>query len=286
MHPSKEDRIIVETNPEALNSFFAKKYVFDRWIGWGLLIITAPITLFFWALVKLTSEGPGFYLQERVGLNGRVFKIVKLRSMVKNAEKPGEAVWCVKHDCRVTWLGAILRKLHLDELPQAWNVANGDMTLVGPRPERPELCPRLAEQVDDYYRRNSVKPGITGLAQINLPPDEDIEDVRRKQILDLHYIDHANAWLDFRMILATALRMIGIKGEVVMRWMKLCRLHLVRRDAVNAMSPQRSKRVRTTSGARADNPIMESAVGADSAMACELLDAQELGSGEMVLPPQ
>jgi lipopolysaccharide/colanic/teichoic acid biosynthesis glycosyltransferase len=203
--------------------YFRHKYLVDRCLGGLLLVLSSPLTLSLYVLVRLTSPGPGFYRQERVGLNGSTFHIIKLRSMVKNAERPGQAVWCVKNDSRVTWLGRILRKLHLDELPQLWNVTKGEMSLVGPRPERPEICKELALEIDGYYRRNSVKPGVTGLAQINLPPDETIEDVRRKQILDLRYIQEANFWLDARMILATAMRMVGIRGETVIRLMHLCR---------------------------------------------------------------
>ncbi|WP_372719816.1 sugar transferase [Novipirellula sp.] len=208
--------------------FLRRKYAFDRCLGGVLLVLTSPLVLVLIFLVKLTSPGPGLYRQTRVGLNGKTFEIIKLRSMVKNAEKPGQPVWCVRHDSRVTWLGKILRKLHLDELPQLWNVASGEMSLVGPRPERPEICESLAEQIDNYYHRNTVKPGVTGLAQVNLPPDETIDDVRRKQILDLRYIEEASWWLDLRMMAATALRMVGVKGEVVMKMMGLCRRDVLR----------------------------------------------------------
>lgn len=212
------------------DDYFRRKYVIDRCLGVVLLVISSPLTLTLFFLVKLTSPGPGFYRQERVGLNGRTFQIVKLRSMVKNAESPGEAVWCVKNDVRVTPLGRALRKLHLDELPQLWNVTKGEMSLVGPRPERPEICQELADQIGDYFRRNAVKPGVTGLAQINLPPDESIDDVRRKQILDLRYIEEANLWLDTRMVMATALRMLGVQGETVMKAMRLCRREYLRQE--------------------------------------------------------
>ena len=207
--------------------FFRRKYLLDRVLGCGLLVLTAPLTLALYAMVRLSSPGPGFYRQKRVGLNGKVFEIAKLRSMVKNAEKPGQPVWSVKNDARVTKLGRVLRKLHLDELPQLWNVARGEMSLVGPRPERPEICETLAEKIDGYYDRVAIKPGVTGLAQINLPPDETFEDVLRKQTLDLAYIEEANAWLEIRILFATAMRMFGIKGETVMKAMRLCRRNLL-----------------------------------------------------------
>lgn len=219
-----------ESRSESLEKhavFFRKKYRLDRLAGTIMLVLMSPLILVLWILVKLTSPGPGFYRQTRVGLNGETFAIVKLRSMVSDAEKPGQAVWCVKNDCRVTGLGRILRKLHLDELPQLWNVAVGEMSLVGPRPERPVICEKLAKQIDGYYDRTSVKPGVTGLAQINLPPDETLADVRRKQVLDLYYITHATWWLDLRMLVATSFRMIGVKGEIVIRVMGLCRRELL-----------------------------------------------------------
>lgn len=214
--------------------YLRRKYLFDRCVGSVLLVLLSPVILALFVLVKLTSRGPGFYKQPRVGLNGQVFDIIKLRSMVKNAEKPGEAVWCVKNDCRVTWLGRILRKLHLDELPQLWNVSRGEMSLVGPRPERPEICKKLATEIDGYYDRTKIKPGVTGLAQINLPPDETIGDVRKKQVLDLRYISEANWWLDVRMLIATAMRMVGIKGETVIRMMGLCRREYLRAKLVSS----------------------------------------------------
>lgn len=203
--------------------YFRRRYVVDRFVAGILLVLSSPLTLILFLLIKLTSPGPGFYRQNRLGLDGETFQIIKLRSMVSNAERPGEAIWSVKNDSRITSLGRIMRRLHLDELPQLWNVAKGEMALIGPRPERPEICVHLADQIDDYYYRITVKPGVTGLAQINLPPDETIEDVQRKQILDVLYIDEADLWLDSRMLVATTLRMLGFGGETVMRIMRLCR---------------------------------------------------------------
>ncbi|MCP4885114.1 MAG: sugar transferase [Planctomycetaceae bacterium] len=214
---------VVVANPR----FFAMKNHFDRAAGIGLLVLTAPLTLVLCGVVKLASKGPGFYRQKRVGLNGKEFDIVKLRTMIVDSEPAGQAVWCVKRDPRITPLGRILRKTHLDELPQLWNVAKGEMSLVGPRPERPEICETLAKRVEGYYDRNTVKPGVTGLAQINLPPDESFEDVQRKQILDLRYIEEANFWLEARILLATAFRMFGLRGSTVMKMMRLSRNELL-----------------------------------------------------------
>ena len=195
----------------------------DCVIGFSLLVVTSPIILMLAAIVRCSSPGPAIYRQRRVGKDGQIFELLKLRSMVRDAEAPGKPVWCSTNDLRITKVGRVLRKLHLDELPQLWNVAKGEMSLVGPRPERPEICINLEEEISGYHDRHQVKPGITGLAQVNLPPDQTIEDVQRKQILDLRYIEEANAWLDLRMILATTLRMIGLKGETVMKLMCLCR---------------------------------------------------------------
>ncbi|EMI44599.1 sugar transferase [Rhodopirellula sp. SWK7] len=214
--------------PRRCQVFFRRKYLVDRLLGGSLLFLASPVILALYLLVRATSRGPGFYRQERVGLHGQVFEIIKLRSMVVDAEKSGKPQWACKNDPRVNRVGQVLRKLHLDELPQLWNVCRGDMSLVGPRPERPQICEELAQEIDGYYQRVVVKPGVTGLAQINLPPDETIEDVRRKQILDLHYIENAGLWLDARMMLATALRMVGLKGVVVTRLMCLDRLYLTK----------------------------------------------------------
>ena len=207
-------------------SFFAKKYFWERLAGCILLLIFAPTIAVLWLLVKLTSKGPGFYCQTRVGLDGKEFRIYKLRSMRVDAEENGP-IWSNKKDRRKTWLGNILRTLHLDELPQLINVVKGEMVLVGPRPERPEICKELRRYILGYDQRNLVKPGITGLSQVNLPPDETLEDVNRKQILDLEYIASTNWWLEVRIAFATFLRMCGIRGDTTMRLMSLCRLGLI-----------------------------------------------------------
>ena len=207
-------------------SFFAKKYFLERLAGCMLLFAFAPIIAVFWLLVKLTSKGPGFYRQTRVGLDGKEFQIYKLRSMRMDAEKNGP-IWSTKKDDRKTRLGNFLRTLHLDELPQLINVAKGEMVLIGPRPERPEICKSLRLYILGYDQRNLVQPGITGLSQVNLPPDETLDDVNRKQILDLEYISATNWWLEIRIAVATFLRMCGIKGDTTMRWMCLCRRKLI-----------------------------------------------------------
>ncbi len=135
-HASIEDSI--DWDEPMCNGYFQYKYLVDRCLAACLLLALSPLILLLWLAVKATSRGTGFYTQARVGQHGKVFKVVKLRSMCSNAELDGQCKWSPKSDSRVTPLGSILRKLHLDELPQLWNVAKGEMSMVGPRPERPE----------------------------------------------------------------------------------------------------------------------------------------------------
>jgi lipopolysaccharide/colanic/teichoic acid biosynthesis glycosyltransferase len=223
----KSNRNAIVTWTAERRRFFERKYQFDRVAGTFLLFCFSPAIVALWFIVKLTSKGPGFYRQTRTGLNGHDFEILKLRSMKIDAESDGQAVWCRQQDNRITRIGAILRRLHLDELPQLLNVARGEMALVGPRPERPTICSSLEKDIMGYFDRIMVKPGITGLSQINLESDQSLSDVRRKQILDVDYINKTNRWLEVRILLATALRMFGIKGELVIKWMQLCRRSLL-----------------------------------------------------------
>jgi lipopolysaccharide/colanic/teichoic acid biosynthesis glycosyltransferase len=161
-------------------------------------------------LVRLTSKGPGIYRQARVGKDGRRFMMYKIRTMRQDAEASTGPVWTHPRDPRVTPIGRLLRKLHLDELPQLFNVIRGEMALVGPRPERPEFVCVLAEAVPGYRNRLAVLPGITGLAQINLPPDTDLVSVQRKVVLDCEYIQRGGPWLDTRLMLCTFLRLFKL----------------------------------------------------------------------------
>jgi lipopolysaccharide/colanic/teichoic acid biosynthesis glycosyltransferase len=167
------------------------------------LTITSPILIFSAILIKLDSKGPIIYKQIRLGLNNKVFRIYKLRSMRQDAEKGTGAVWASKNDPRVTSLGRILRKSRIDESPQLLNVFRGDMSIVGPRPERPELVLTLKTLINDYEKRLSVKPGITGLAQVLHKYDETIEDVRTKVKYDLTYIQNRNLYTDLRIMAQT-----------------------------------------------------------------------------------
>ena len=175
-----------------------------------LSILALPVILIVWAIVRATSAGPGFYFQRRMGLGGRPFWICKIRTMTHNCEAVDGAKWSTAGDTRVTGVGRILRRLHLDELPQLANVLKGDMSLVGPRPERPEFSVSLAKALPGYDLRTSVRPGVTGLAQIQLPADSDLESVRRKLALDLCYLDHRSAWLDARILFGTIIYLAGL----------------------------------------------------------------------------
>ena len=157
------------------------------WVSLGLLVVS-PVLVTVIAIIKLTSKGPAIYTQERVGKGGRIFKMYKLRSMVVNAEEFTGPVWAQENDPRVTWIGRILRKTRLDEIPQFFNILKGEMSLIGPRPERPEFVARLSREIEDYPKRLDVAPGITGLAQVWSKYDETVQDVRRKVKYDLLYI--------------------------------------------------------------------------------------------------
>lgn len=215
-----------------LRRYFFFKGMLDRMAALALLIPGLPLIGLLVVLIRLTSKGPGIYRQVRVGCSGR-YMMYKLRSMRCDAEAGTGPVWSTGGvDPRVTRLGYWLRKLHLDELPQLFNVLRGEMSLIGPRPERPEFVEVLSKSIPGYKDRLRILPGITGLAQINLPPDTDLNSVRRKLVLDLEYIETAGLLLDVRMFLCTLLRIIGIRGDRAMRLMSLSRS--VRIDEVDA----------------------------------------------------
>ena len=167
----------------------------------GLLLL-GPIAMVGMILVKLTSPGPIFFRQIRVGRFGRPFEIIKLRTMTVDAERDG-AVWASKNDPRVTKVGAFLRKYRVDEIPQLVNVLRGEMSFVGPRPERPEFIEQLAAEIPCYLERLMVQPGITGWAQVNYPYGASIDDARHKLEYDLYYTKHMSLFLDIFSLLDT-----------------------------------------------------------------------------------
>jgi lipopolysaccharide/colanic/teichoic acid biosynthesis glycosyltransferase len=177
-----------------------------------LLLLTLPLIALTALAVIVESKGPAFYRQRRVGLYGQPFDVIKLRSMRTDAEIGGIAVWAQKDDPRVTRVGRIIRKLRIDELPQAWSVLKGEMSFVGPRPERPQFVADLEQRLPYYAERHVVKPGITGWAQINYPYGASIEDAREKLEFDLYYAKNYTPFLDLLILLQTARVVIWPEG--------------------------------------------------------------------------
>jgi len=169
-----------------------------------LLAPAVPLILLAALVVKLTSRGPAFYSQKRLGRDGIVFTIYKIRTMFHDCEKLTGPRWASVADPRITPIGRFLRRTHMDELPQLFNVLRGQMALVGPRPERPEIVDQLEHQIPRYRDRLLVRPGLTGLAQIQLPPDTDLASVRRKLAHDLYYVQNLTLAIDVRILLSTA----------------------------------------------------------------------------------
>ncbi|MGH7114580.1 MAG: TIGR03013 family XrtA/PEP-CTERM system glycosyltransferase, partial [Stellaceae bacterium] len=180
------------------------KRSFDITVSLALLIFSLPVLVVTACLIKAESPGPVLYRQERVGLRGRVFTIFKFRSMRVNAEPDGNPRWAARGDPRATRIGAVIRKLRIDELAQILNVLRGDMSFVGPRPERPFFVASLAQLIPYYAERHWVRPGITGWAQINYPYGASNEDARRKLAFDLYYVKNRSIFLDFLILLQTA----------------------------------------------------------------------------------
>ncbi|CCG40559.1 TIGR03013 family XrtA/PEP-CTERM system glycosyltransferase [Magnetospirillum molischianum] len=187
------------------------KRSFDIVISSILLVLTLPLTIPSALLIILESRGPIFYRQERVGLNGKPFWILKFRSMQTDAEKDGPR-WAAKNDSRVTRVGAFLRKVRIDEIPQVLNVLKGEMSFVGPRPERPVFVEKLINEIPYYNNRHVTKPGITGWAQINYPYGATIEDAKMKLSYDLYYIKNNSLFLDVLITIQTLNVLLWNKG--------------------------------------------------------------------------
>ncbi|MFN4264341.1 MAG: TIGR03013 family XrtA/PEP-CTERM system glycosyltransferase [Aquabacterium sp.] len=179
------------------------KRIFDILSSLALLTIASPFMLITAIAIKLESKGPVIYRQERVGLAGRSFMCLKFRSMRTDAEKDGVAVWATKNDSRVTRVGAFIRKTRLDELPQLISVLKGEMSMVGPRPERPTFVAQLKEQIPYYDIRHSVKPGVTGWAQVRYAYGASVEDALHKHQYDLYYVKNNSLFLDLLILFET-----------------------------------------------------------------------------------
>jgi sugar transferase (PEP-CTERM system associated) len=190
------------------------KRLLDLVAGLLIFLVTWPLMLLVAAAIMVESRGRGpvLFHQTRVGLNGRHFRVHKFRSMRTDAEADGVARWATKNDSRITRVGAIIRKTRLDELPQVFNVLRGEMSLVGPRPERPEFVEQLNKEINFYNERHRVKPGLTGWAQLSYPYGATIEDAKHKLEFDLYYVKNASPFLDLIILLETVEVVLWGKG--------------------------------------------------------------------------
>ncbi|MFM2400246.1 MAG: hypothetical protein RL341_2403, partial [Pseudomonadota bacterium] len=179
------------------------KRVFDVLASLALLALTWPVIFVTAILIKLESRGPVLYRQERVGLSGRPFQVLKLRSMCSDAERDGVARWATNNDSRVTKVGRVIRKTRIDELPQLFNVLKGEMSFVGPRPERPVFVQKLAEDLAFYDVRHTVKPGITGWAQVRFSYASTLDEAKKKLHYDLYYVKNHSLFLDVVILFQT-----------------------------------------------------------------------------------
>jgi len=194
----------VRPGRESLGALGAHKRVFDLVAAVGALVILAPVMAVIAMLIKATSRGPLVIRQDRVGLNDRDFEMLKFRSMRTNAESSSGPVWASAHDDRRTAVGRFLRRFSLDELPQLWNVVRGEMSLVGPRPERRKFVSDFVERMPMYGERHRVRPGVTGWAQVNdLRGMTSVED---RLVYDLFYIERSSLAFDMKIIMTTAFR--------------------------------------------------------------------------------
>ncbi|MFN2226180.1 MAG: sugar transferase [Anaerolineae bacterium] len=194
-------------------AFWAAKRLVDLLAGVVGLVVLGLIAPGVALANALRSPGPLFFWQTRVGKGGRPFRLVKFRSMVVDAEAESGAVWAREGDGRVTPVGRFLRRARLDELPQVWNMLRGDMSLVGPRPERPEFVAELVERVPFYQARHTVRPGLTGWAQVRYPYGSSVEDALMKLQYDLYYIKHQGLYLETSIMVKTAAVMLRFKGR-------------------------------------------------------------------------
>lgn len=205
---------LIDINPQLMTEWErAAKRIIDVVVSFIMLVVASPIILATAIAIKLDSKGPVIYKQERSGLNGKVFKVFKFRSMYQDAEKRTGPIWSTKDDPRITRVGKFIRRVRIDELPQIWNVFKGEMSLVGPRPERPFFVEQLAKEIPYYKRRLRVRPGITGWAQVKHKYDENIEDVKTKLQFDLFYIENMSLKTDIKILFRTVFVVLFGKGH-------------------------------------------------------------------------
>ncbi|MGB0383276.1 MAG: exopolysaccharide biosynthesis polyprenyl glycosylphosphotransferase, partial [Ardenticatenaceae bacterium] len=207
------DIILPMTRPSHTRLYLIMARLFDLmavFLSLPLLIILIPLI---WLANHLSDPGDLFYQQERVGKHGQPFQIIKFRTMIMDAEKQTGAVWASEKDPRVTPVGRFLRQTRLDELPQLWNVFKGEMSIIGPRPERPHFVQQLTKEIPFYRARHAVKPGLTGWAQVKYRYGASAEDALMKLQYDLFYIKHQGPYLDLLILLKTVQVVFGFKGR-------------------------------------------------------------------------
>jgi len=188
------------------------KRVFDWLFALVMLVLVSPVMLVTALLILLEDGGPVFYAQQRVGFNGRLFNVIKFRSMRSDAESDGKPRWATANDDRVTRVGRFIRKVRIDELPQLYCVLKGDMSMVGPRPERPFFVDKLTKEIPFYTVRHSVKPGVTGWAQVRYHYGASVDDAVHKLQYDLYYVKNHTLLLDLVVLFETVGVVVGGKG--------------------------------------------------------------------------
>lgn len=205
---------LIEILPELMPTW---ERVFKRMIDVAFSMVVLTVCMPIWAVVaiviRLDSKGPVFYSQDRVGRNGKIFRMHKFRSMQEDAELASGPVWADKDDVRITRVGKTLRKLRIDEIPQLLNVLRGEMSLVGPRPERPYFVDQLKKEIPYYTRRQRIRPGITGWAQIKHKYDQSLDDVRKKLQYDLYYLENMSLRMDLKIIMNTIYTVFSGRGQ-------------------------------------------------------------------------
>lgn len=205
---------LIDVMPQLMPEWEKKmKRLLDIIASFIILIISFPVVLATSIAIRIDSPGPIFFRQERSGLNGKVFRMVKFRSMRADAEKVSGPMWSTKGDPRITRVGKFIRKVRIDEIPQMYNVLKGEMSLVGPRPERPFFVEKLSQEIPLYKRRLKVRPGVTGWAQVKHKYDEDVEDVKVKLRYDLFYIENISLRMDIKILLRTIFVVLLGKGH-------------------------------------------------------------------------
>jgi exopolysaccharide biosynthesis polyprenyl glycosylphosphotransferase len=204
---------LIEVMPEFM-SYSSKiiKRLLDIFVSATVLFFLSPLLLLIALLIKVSSKGPVMYKQIRSGRHGSEFIMYKFRSMINDAEEYGPE-WAGEKDLRITTIGRLIRKIYIDEVPQMINVLKNEMSLVGPRPERPYFVEKLKNEIPYYYKRMSVKPGITGWAQIKHKYDDSLDDVREKLKYDFFYIENMSLKLDFKIMINTILVIVFMKGR-------------------------------------------------------------------------